>query len=158
MGAQEDMRGVRQLPFGNLELPWWKMPWLKVADADGSFEKKGLVDLDPQGGGIDTVEIALGNLDRLYLVLETVDVEPLNPFTIRNGQVQTELGRRPLNRWGQFDLTVSPGPQWEAEFALDQLLVVPPGKNWRLLLSNLSPLGRAQYEVRIKGWLSRRSN
>jgi hypothetical protein len=156
-------QGIRQLSFSDLELDWFKMPWLNVADRDRPFVKRAVVDLDPLGGPVSTVTIELGDLERGYIVITDVDIVAADPFSVRSTEVlqRTDIrpgqfyGRTPLNHWRQFDRTASPNPMNEAEFAVNRLFTVQPGQVYQMFFNNLSPFGRAKFDVEVRGFLSR---
>jgi hypothetical protein len=155
----KEAQGIRQLSFSDVELEWFKMPWLEVADRDRPFVKRGTVDLDPVGGPVTTTTISLGGLDRLYIRIDEVDLVPLDPFSLQNSEVLQRIStRKPLNHWRQFDQTVSPGPAYESEFAVNRLFTVPPGETFDIIFTSLSPLGRTRWDFEIRGNLSRIAN
>lgn len=146
---------VRQLRFGDVELEWWKIPGLNVADRDQAFTKKSYIDLDQFGGINDTVEIAIGGMNSKYVVVEYYDISPSDAFSQQNLRVVTAFDFDPFNWWRQIEQTISPGPVWEAEIWMNRLFVIPPGRTFSATFNNLSPLGRAKAEVEIHGWIAR---
>jgi hypothetical protein len=148
-------RDVRQLRLPDVELEWWKIPGLNVADRDQAFTKKSYIDLDPLGGINATVEIAIGNLASKYVVVEYYDISPSDAFSQQNLQVLTAFDFDPFNWWRQIEQTISPGPVWESEIWMNRLFVIPPGRIFSATFNNLSPFGRAKAEVEIHGWIAR---
>lgn len=151
-------QGIRKYSFGDLELDWYKLPWLDVADRDHPFVKRGTVDLDPVGGLEPAATISLGGQNRGYIRIDQVDITYLDLFSLRNVTVVQRIDTTPHNYWRQFDDTVSPDPLIEAEFAVNRLFTIPPGKHFNLIFTNTSALGRGRFDFEIRGSLSRIAN
>jgi len=157
--APQGRRGG-DFPYGftDLERDWSDLPWLNMVEKDFPFTKKLKVDLDPSGGADDTVTVSLGGLTRLYVVVEEVDLVPMDDPSMEDTTVETLLGTTPFYRARRADQTADYENDLETELFVDRFFRIPPGETWHLRLTNTSIHHRARFTGTVRGFISRIAN
>lgn len=141
--------------FTDLERDWSDLPWLNQVDKDFPFQKTFLVDLDPSGGADDTVTISLGGVDRLYTIVEEVDLVPMDDPSMQDTLIETMLDGVPFYRTRRIDQTADYENDLEKETLVDRFFRIPPGRTWHLRLTNTSIHHRSRYTGTLRGFVSR---